>query len=173
MNLGFPAAALLATLALGLVSACGDKTPVAGSAERAAGPAPGDAPIAAASVKSDARNPCDLLTDAELSALVGGTVTRTREVEENRGKTCEWEFPNTGPLGTGTAIVAAWHGRAFYTPDAMPESFTAVPDIGDVAHRDQGMLMFRKGDDVILVNVTGQFATDMGVEVAKLVASKL
>jgi Protein of unknown function (DUF3558) len=173
MNLRLPAAALLATLALGLVSACSDKTPDAGSAEPAGAPAPGDASVDAASVRSDVRNPCDLLTDAELSALVGGAVSRIREVEENRGKTCEWEFPNTGPPGSGTATVAAWHGREFYTPDAVHEGFTAVPGIGDVAHRDQAMLIFRKGGDVVGVHVTGQFSGDMDVEVAKLVASKL
>ncbi len=173
MNIRLPTAALLGAFAFAMAGGCGDKAPVTGSADPAGSTSSDRAPIDAASVKSDARNPCELVTDAELGALVGGAVTRTREVEEHRGRTCEWQFPNAGPLGTGSATVAAWHGRAFYTPDAVPEGFTAVPGIGDAAHRDQAMLIFRKGDDVVGVHVTGQFANDMDVELARLVASKL
>jgi predicted small lipoprotein YifL len=164
-------ATLVAALLVSVLAGCGDKGPDSEVAQPAS-PAVDTAPEAT-SGKSSARNPCELVTDAEVGALVGATVTRTREVEENRGKTCEWEFPNSGPLGTGTAIISAWHGRGFYTPDTVPEGFTAVPGIGDVAHRDQTMLIFRKGEEVIGVHVTGQFTADMDVEVAKLVMSKL
>lgn len=166
-----PSAALLAALVVSLVAACGDRTPDSEAAKPTS--RADDRVPEVPSATSGARNPCELVTDAELGALVSAAVTRTREVEENRGRTCEWEFPNAGPLGTGTAIVSAWHGREFYTPDTVPEGFTEVPGIGDVAHRDQAMLISRKGDDVIGVHVTGQFTTDMDLEVAKLAMSKL
>ena len=163
-------AALLIALVVSLIAGCGDKAP---DSEATQPTSPAEADPEARSSKSSARNPCELITEAELSALVGATVTRTREVEEYRGRTCEWEFPNPGPLGTGTAIVSAWHGREFYTPDTVPKGFTAVPGIGDVAHRDRTMLISRKGDDVVSVHVTGQFTADMDIEVGKLVMSRL
>ena len=170
MNSRLPAAALLAALGLSVAGGCGRKAPEAEVVQPTSTTGEG---TAATSGESIAKNPWELVTDAELGALVGAPVTRTREVEENRGKTCEWEFPNTGPLGTGTAIVSAWRGREFYTPDAVPEGFTAVPGIDEVAHRDQTMLISRKGNDVIGVHVTGQFTADMDIELAKLVMNKL
>ena len=162
-------ATLVAALLVSLMAGCGDKAP---EVAQPASPA-GDTAPEGTSGKSGVRNPCELVTDAEIGALVGATVIRTREAEENRGKTCEWEFPNSGLLGTGTATISAWYGHEFYTPDTVPEGFTAVPRIGDVAHRDQTMLIFRNGEDVIGVHVTGEFTADMDVEMAKLVMSKL
>jgi hypothetical protein len=139
---GHAAAAVVAALAL--LSGCG---PDGASPPAAQGPAP------AAAVK----NPCDLVTAAELSALVHADVTQPTAKGEFQGRECTW----------ADITVAAWHGQEFYTPHAV-EGFTAVPGIGDEAHVGPGMFMFRKGDDVFAIN-----PVEWGPEIAKLILPRL
>ena len=148
---------LLRAIALGAVllsvAACGpDNT-------APAGPGEGDDPA-----QTGAVDPCGLISAAELGTVVAtveGLATAPElssvgPVGEFQGRSCTWTYPRD-ELVTDTAeiTVTAWHGQEYYTPDALPADFTAVPGIGDAAHVGPGMFIFRVGDEVISVEVTG------------------
>jgi hypothetical protein len=124
------------------------------------------------------RDPCTLVSAAELGSTIATvvnspapTVTETAALEENRGRTCRWAYTR-GP-DTAEIDVTAWNGREFYTPDVDP-GFVAVPGIGDAAHQQSSMFMFRKGDDVFLVSVFGDPAGDaLRPAIAGLIITKL
>ncbi len=125
------------------------------------------------------RNPCTLLTAAELGSTIATvvkspaapTVAETAALEENQGRTCRWGYtrgPNAAEID-----ITAWNGRQYYTPDVDP-GFVSVPGIGDAAHRQSSMFMFRKGDDVFLVSVFGDPAGEaLRPAIARLIVSKL
>jgi hypothetical protein len=128
-----------------------------------------------------ARNPCTLVTAAELATVVGTvkkrtvTVTLTESSEELQGLRCEWTYPNKEDLtDTATILVTAWRGRQFYTPDTQPEGFRPVSGIGDAAHVSAALFMFRRGDDVLRIHVSGDAANDrIEPAIARLLATKL
>ena len=123
-------------------------------------------------------DPCTLVTAAELGSTIATvvnspapTVTETAALEENRGRTCRWAYTR-GP-DTAEIDVTAWKGQEFYTPDVDP-GFVAVPGIGDAAHQQSSMFMFRKGDDVFLVSVFGDPAGEtLRPAIASLIITKL
>jgi hypothetical protein len=122
---------------------------------------------------SGTKNPCQLVSEVDLGSIVGTTVERVDEREEALGRICEWRYSRAGATDA-TIAVSAWHGKRFYTPDALPAGFTQVAGIGDVAHTGNGLFMFRKGEDVITVIIIGDPASsDLEPKIAKLVAEKL
>jgi hypothetical protein len=126
-------------------------------------------------------DPCDLVSGTELATTIGAvkgdavTLTQTKHAEEFRGRTCVWTYPNKEVVtDTGEVRITAWRGLEFYTPHVTPESFTAVAGIGDEADASPSMFMFRKGEDVFLVHVSGDAARNkVEPAIAKLVISKL
>jgi len=162
------------TVLIGLVAAgCGP----ASSGTAGNGPNGGDQ-----AAKTAAKNPCELMSTAELATIVAKVdklspapaITQTGPVGEFQGRECTFSYPKA-ELVTDTAEVSvtAWRGLAYYTPDATG-GFTAVPGIGDAAHQQSSMFMFRKGDDVFLVTVIGDANLEvLRPEIAKLIASKL
>jgi hypothetical protein len=166
------AAGFVATVIVVLTAGCG---PV--SADRGNGTAEVDN----GNSQAAARNPCELVTAAELATIVatvdGGSapeMKQTKETGEFQGRVCAWQYPKK-ELVTDTADVSvtAWHGKQYYTPD-VTGGFTAVPGIGDAAHEQPSMFMFRKGDDVVLVTVLGDANGNvLRKEIAKLIAGKL
>ena len=126
-------------------------------------------------------DPCDLMSGTELATTIRAvkgdavTLTQTKHAEEFRGRTCAWTYPNKEVVtDTGEVRITAWRGLEFYTPHVTPESFTAVAGIGDEADASPSMFMFRKGEDVFLVHVSGDAARNtLEPAIAKLVISKL
>lgn len=126
-------------------------------------------------------NPCTLVTADELAAVVGkakGRAVRvmlTESGEEQQGLRCEWTYPNKEKLtNTATIRITAWRGREFYTPTQRPEGFRPVSGIGDEAHASEAVFMFRRGENVVRIHVSGD-GDNAKIEpaVARLLASKL
>ncbi|GGN58984.1 hypothetical protein GCM10010112_13360 [Actinoplanes lobatus] len=72
-------------------------------------------------------------------------------------ESCEIEVGNVrvgdAPPVTRTLTLMFFQGRRYYAPDAVPESFVAVPGLGDEAafQRSWG-LVIRRGDLVLLLS---------------------
>jgi hypothetical protein len=162
---------LAPALALVLVTGCGPDSSSPGSSSNGGGGA-----------GTAARNPCELLTAAELGTIVSTVdnlsatpaMTQNGPVGEFQGRKCTWTYPRPEVVtDTAEISVTAWHGLEYYTPD-VTGGFTAVPGIGDAAHVGPGMFMFRKGQDVFLVSVLGDSNLDaLRPAVAKAVVAKL
>jgi hypothetical protein len=126
-------------------------------------------------------NPCTLVTAEELATAVGKargravTVTLTESGEEQQGLRCEWTYPNKDALTDAATIrITAWRGRQFYTPALRPEGFRPVSGIGDEAHASEAVFMFRRGEDVLRIHVSGDSANArIEPAIARLLASKL
>jgi hypothetical protein len=163
-------ARIAAAFALLLTAACGPdgKTPPAASSGSGSNNA--------------ARNPCELLSSAEMAGIVSTVdklpaapaVTQAGPVGEFQGRKCTWTYPRQEVVtDTAEVTVTAWHGTEYYTPDTTG-GFTAVPGIGDAAHVGPGMFMFRKGPDVFLVAVIGDANLDaLRPAIATALAAKL
>ena len=129
-----------------------------------------------------AKNPCQLVTSAELATVVATvdklttapTVTQKEEAGDNQGLRCTWSYPRDGAISNTAEIsVTAWNGRRYYTPDIL-DGFTEVPGIGDAAHQQASMFMFRKGEEVFLVSVFGDVnGAALRTAIAKLIVTKL
>ena len=171
-------AILLAAAALGLATqtACGGSDAAAeGSTTRS----PDDVSAAAASgealeAESGTLDPCDLVSAADLSGLVGAAVTAAGPAQEEfRGRTCDFTFPiEDAILDEGTVSVAAWHGTEFYLPGTIgPE----LDGIGDEAQQDAdlGVVLFRKGDEVVQVHVLAPGQKDAAVGIARAAAEAI
>jgi hypothetical protein len=115
-------------------------------------------------------DPCGLVSAAELSTILGATVSADGPAkEEFRGRTCDFTFPTEGILDEGTVSVAAWHGSEFFLPGAIGPK---VAGIGDEAQQDStlGTVLFRKGDEVVQVHVLAPGQKDAAVEIARAAA---
>jgi len=168
---------LVALLTLGLAGcASADRSP-AGPSPAAPSAAAGPSPTTAGAVP----NPCTLVTAEELGAAVGKVkkqavrVMLTESGEEQQGLRCEWTYPNREDLtDTATIRITGWRGLAHYTPDTQPEGFRPVSGIGDAAHASAAVFMFRRGEDVLRIHVSGD-ADNARIEpaIARLLAGKL
>jgi len=165
--------ALVVLLTLGLAGCA------SGGGSRSAGPSPSAS--AAPTGSGVVANPCTLVTAEELAAVVGRVKKRpvrvmlTESGEEQQGLRCEWTYPNEETLtDTATIRITAWRGRGHYTPDTRPEGFVPVSGIGDAAHASAAVFMFRRGEDVLRIHVSGD-ADNARIEpaIARVVASKL
>ena len=122
---------LAPALALVLVTGCGPDSSSPGTSSNGGG-----------GTGTAARNPCELLTSAELGTIVSTVdklaappaITQDGPVGEFQGRKCTWSYPRPEVVtDTAEISVTAWHGLEYYTPD-VTGGFTAVPGIGDAAH---------------------------------------
>jgi hypothetical protein len=109
----------------------------------------------AATAGSGTIDSCTLLSENQLSTIVGTAVTVDGpSVEVARGRSCTYTFKETGNsvLDEGTIDIAAWHGSEFFSPGTVGGP---RPGIGEEAQDDSahGIVMFRVGDDVVQVHV--------------------
>ena len=171
VRLALPLAA--AALGLATLTACGgtdaaadgSKTPSADEVSAAA------ASGAALEAESGTVDPCGLVSAADLSSIIGAAVTADGPAkEEFRGRTCDFTFPTDDAiLDEGTVSVAAWHGSEFFLPGAIGPKLAGI---GDEAQQDGalGIVLFRKGDEVVQVHVLAPGQKDAAVEIARAAA---
>ena len=130
-----------------------------------------------AAADSSTIDSCSLLSEDQLSAIVGAAVTVDGPaVEVARGRSCTYTFKETGNtvLDEGTIDIATWHGSGFFSPSTL--GGTARSGIGEEAQddSDHGVVIFRVGADVVQVHVispdhkgdSGQIASAAASQVA-------
>lgn len=145
---GRAAAVGVSALALATaVSACGsDKPsvshPTPSTVRTTAAQATSGSPAAATS------NPCMLLTDADVSSLIGHA-TRTGPVVEFRGNNCKWN------ADSARLVVTVYQGSGFYAPDMQASHPRYLSGVGDGAYVDGGTAAARVGETVVFVHLIG------------------
>jgi hypothetical protein len=159
---GVTLAASVIALAAGL-SACGygTTTSTTSGTGRHSDPAAGSSTGAAADATID---PCSLLTGAELSDIIGSTVTVDGPaVEVARGRSCTYTFQENGIVGHGTVDITAWHGSQFFAPGTPGDGIGA--DARDQS--DRGVVIFRDGAEVVQVHVLSPAHQKASLEIAR------
>jgi hypothetical protein len=163
-------AALLAALALSACSSAGAADTSSGSAGSVvAEPATGSKPLAA---EADTLDPCALLSEADLTAVVGAPLTATGPASEQfRGRQCDYTFTEPGDsiIDEGKITLSAWHGSEFFSPGLVGP---AIEGIGDEASDDSehGIVIFRKGEDVVQVHVLSTQLKSVSLQIARQAA---
>ena len=162
------AAAVLAALALSGCSSAGAADSSTGG-RATAKQVTGSGPLAA---EADTLDPCDLLTEADLTAIVGTPVTASGPATEQfRGRHCDYAFTEQGNpvIDEGKITVSAWHGSEFFTPGLIGP---AIPGIGDEASDDSehGIVIFRAGEDVVQVHVLSTQLKSVSLQIARQAA---
>jgi hypothetical protein len=129
----------------------------------------------AAAADSGTIDSCSLLSESQLSAIVGSAVTVDGPaVQVARGRSCTYTFKETGNsiLDEGTIDIAAWHGSGFFSPGTIggPRS-----GIGEEAQddSDHGVVIFRVGEDVLQVHVISPDHKGDSVQIASAAAIRL
>jgi hypothetical protein len=139
---GLATAVVVGWVTLVACSSAGGDAPVPQVAVAPAGDGVPDQPA------SDAiPDPCELVTDAEASSLLGVDVGHGVGTEALRGRHCDWTW-DEGSTG-GKLHVSVWHGQEFWSPSTfggMP-----VSGIGDEALQEAGLIQARVGDNVFQV----------------------
>jgi hypothetical protein len=120
-------------------------------------------------------DPCSLLTEDQLSAIIGSAVTaKGPAVEVARGRSCTYTFKETGNtiLDEGDIDIAAWHGSEFFAAGTIG---AARPGVGDEAQDDSahGIVLFRVGDDVVQVHVLSPDHKTDSVQIASAAAGQV
>jgi hypothetical protein len=130
---------------------------------------------AAAAAETGTIDSCSLLSEAQLSGIVGSAVTVDGPaVEVARGRSCTYTFEETGNaiLDEGTIDIAAWHGSGFFSPGTIGG---ARSGIGEEAQddSDHGVVIFRIGEDVVQVHVLSPAHKGDSVQIASAAANRL
>jgi hypothetical protein len=120
-------------------------------------------------------DPCSLLTEDQLSAIIGSAVTaKGPAVEMARGRSCAYTFKETGNtiLDEGDIDIAAWHGSEFFAAGTVGATRSGV---GDEAQDDSahGVVLFRVGDDVVQVHVLSPDHKTDSVQIASAAAGRV
>ncbi len=118
---------------------------------------------------------CTLLSEDQLSAIIGSAVTVDGpSIEVARGRSCTYTFSETGNsiLDEGTIDIAAWHGSEFFSPGIIGP---ARGGIGEAAQddSDHGIVMFKVGDDVVQVHVISPDHKADSVQIASVAANRV
>ena len=118
---------------------------------------------------------CTLLSEDQLSAIIGSAVTVSGpSIEVARGRSCTYTFAETGNsiLDEGTIDIAAWHGSEFFSPGIIGP---ARGGIGEAAQddSDHGIVMFKVGDDVVQVHVISPDHKADSVQIASAAANRV
>jgi hypothetical protein len=120
-------------------------------------------------------DPCTLLTEDQLSTIVGTAVTaKGPAVEVARGRSCTYTFAETGNtvLDESDIDIAAWHGSEFFAAGTIGETRSGI---GDEAQDDSahGVVAFRLGDDVVQVHVLSPDHKGDSVQIAGAAAGQV
>jgi hypothetical protein len=132
--------------------------------------------VTKAAADSGTIDSCSLLSEDQLSAIVGAAVTVDGPaVEVARGRSCTYTFKETGNtvLDEGTIDIAAWRGSGFFSPSTI--GGTARSGIGDEAQddSDHGVVIFRVGEDVVQVHVISPDHKGDSVQIASAAVSQV
>jgi hypothetical protein len=164
---------LLAASAVALataLSSCGY-----GSSSGSAKTSQKSAPTRVAAADSGTIDSCSLLSEDQLSAIVGSAVTVDGPaVDVARGRSCSYTFKETGNavIDEGTIDIATWHGSGFFSPGTIGG---ARSGIGEEAQddSDHGVVIFRVGEDVVQVHVISPEHKSDSVQIASAAANQL
>jgi hypothetical protein len=156
------------------------------SSKSAGGPASGSTGIGAptttgakvagtgeVSAPSRGTNPCTLVSDDEVKAILGTTATASGPTNANRGANCKWN------LGTGASLlVQVYTGKTFYDPAVQAPKATKLAGIGDDAYLDASGTTrvdvgFLKGNTAVFIDGFQVASADALTAAAKDAASKL
>jgi hypothetical protein len=175
-----------------LIAGCGGSGDGAAEVPADGGPAASQPAVADPAADDPAApagapDPCSLLTEDEVAAVVGQVVTRVDGPTDLAGtRTCEWYYPSVRFDDDDWVVVNAWVGLEYYRPDAE-NSFVdvdaePVPGIGEEAHRmrifddttntNQCTILFRDGEVVVQV-ITHWVAEDACVDLARDAATRI
>jgi len=160
-------------LALASLTACGgsDEPQASGRAD-VADVADAAESAAAAPAETGTLDPCELVSPADLGAALGADVSAEGPAtEEFRGRTCDFTFPLEGSvLDEGQLTVTAWHGSEFFLPGTIGPDLAGI---GDAAQDDSehGIVLFRKGDEVVQVHVLAPGLQKASLDIAEQAAS--
>jgi hypothetical protein len=176
------AAALLSFIVL--LAACGgddssskdssSSTTVAGtSSTTAAASTATTASSGGSTASGNTPDPCSLITDAEATAILGGTVTRGSATSAFRGHDCKW----TNAATAGNVLVQVYKGRAFYNPSVHGKT-SDLSGVGDEAFVTASgtttvTVGIRKGDTVVFITGFYVKSADAVTAAAKDAASKM
>ena len=184
-RLGGPLLTILVVLAF--VGACSTSAAPApptgtsaapGAASSAAAASSGPSASAAASIGATSngaapKDPCSLLTPAEIAAAVGYPVASGKM--NASGNTCRWPAQTGSALGV-QLVVGTGGDAGFKDMAAFPLSGGSQPisGIGDEAAQSNGTeaVVFRKGDVVVTIDAS-QATTGAAAALAKLVAPRV
>jgi hypothetical protein len=158
------------------LSACGSSDPSsAGSSHHGSGDISAGPNSGVLAAQKGTIDPCSLLTEDQLSAIIGSAVTaKGPAVEVARGRSCTYTFKETGNtiLDEGDIDIAAWHGSEFFAAGTVGAARTGV---GDEAQDDSshGVVLFRVGDDVVQVHVLSPDHKTDSVQIASAAAGQV
>ncbi len=119
-------------------------------------------------------DPCDLLTDDDVTAATGREVTRRQDLDVvHDARTCEWTLD-----GINIIHLSVWQGREYYAPDVPgATAFTPVDGVADAAHLFPNIMglcgvMYRVGETVVQINASDA-SDEVCVDLARRSAGKL
>ncbi|MDB6163898.1 MAG: hypothetical protein JWL98_1330 [Xanthomonadaceae bacterium] len=158
-------ALLLPTLTLALLAGCSktaDSTHAA-DASPAATDAPSSASIAArvaAAADRESAKACDLVTPAEMSAILGSTVDGAESTHKSSGKTeCIYKPANAPSPYVEFSVEWGEGETAMAAMGAMGRAAPGIADpyqgIGDQAVQAGTALMIRSGQDLVTITFSG------------------
>lgn len=129
-------------------------------------------PISKASASADsakALDPCALVGESTIASALGTEVTKAgRPGDAPRGRSCTWTVADpTSVYGDADVVLTTYHGSEFYLDGSMG---SPVAGIADEAQGDPqgGLILFRKGEEVVEVHVLTGGQSALGPRVVPL-----
>jgi hypothetical protein len=109
----------------------------------------------------DGANPCEIVSAADVQAILGTTAKPSGPTSQNRGHQCTWD-PGNG----ASVLVQVFQGKEFYDPSMQAPSAKKLSGIGDAAYLDdfgttRSAVGFLKGDIAVFIDgfqITGSAA---------------
>lgn len=163
-------AGLLSVAAVG----CDERGSDSGTDTSAPAPAgSADGADGASTATDEILDPCTLVPLATLESLAGGPVEQQGEAfDQARGRACRWSLPSGGGIGGAELVVTAWHGQEFYLAGTIGEDVSGIADEAQ-ADPSLGMVLLRKGDEVISAQALATPDDGLELEVARAIAEAL
>jgi hypothetical protein len=167
LGLRLPVAAIVAfTMSLTACGGCGKK------ADKSEGASSSEQPVSAASANTGSGEPglpdvCKMFTNEELSAMTGTQITTSRAGEKSSAAEpeCDWLNANEGIVVSVSISPAA--------KDLSFEGYEPVPDIGESAAENHGILsVLSKGTEITVIH-GGSGAVDAQKKIAAKVIAEL
>jgi hypothetical protein len=154
----------LACLAFALVlalPACSGPAPAASTATATAPDAPAPAPAAAAPVSTDPHQACNLVTAAEMSAIVGSPMTATPHDDSNFSTVTNCAYAPASGRGSSVDFTVMWgDGESTLKMDREMKNHDTEADkrfagVGDDAVVVSPAVQIRQGKDLLVLMLVG------------------
>lgn len=149
-------------LALPAINGCSKSAPSATGPTAQAAPSPTDASIstAVAAASREGAKACELITSAEMSAILGSTVVGTEPANKSSGKTDCIYKPADAPSPYVEFSIEWGEGQTAMTAvgamnQVEPGITNPYAGIGDQAAAVGTALMIRTGEDLVTITFSG------------------